>query len=544
MTELFWLIVVASVNKMGDLPKRLESLGPTIEKLMMIAGTAGLSIGVMHHDKIVYQGNFGFRDVEKKLPVTDETIFPGCSLTKAMVCATIGMLVEEKRLEWSTLLKDVLPDFQIEDEILRNATTVTDILSHRTGMSIGNYYLGSDNNNLISIEDSMKFISDQEPISPFRAQFEYNNLGYELAGHVIDKTSGTTWAEMLMSRIFRPLRMDRTFLHDPTGEIDNVATSYNTLDDGTPTMIHTVKATENTFGGASAGVLTCVRDLLKLYKAFLHAANDQFATGKTFTPDSILKQVNRLFSAKIPIHPPTFYEASYALGWVRVQLPGTMGDIGINPALMPDGMPIVGKGSSQLVVFHQGSMPGALAAVNLLPESNSAIVVMTNSLALNDCPDWVGQLVLEELLGVTEKNDYIRAAEISAAQTLKWYPSVRKELENEQKQNTLPRSLDRYVGTYWNAIHTMKIIVSLENEQLYWAQQGLETEKYELYHYHNDAFTWLQPRNELVKRGRWVDQPKIFWKVRFRARDGKIIDTLNWAHDPELPKGEDYFKNA
>lgn len=155
-------------------------------------------------------------------------------------------------------------------------------------------------------------------------------------------------------------------------------------------------------------------------------------------------------------------------------------------------------------------MPGALAAVNLLPESNSAIVVMTNSLALNDCPDWLGQLVLEELLGIADKNDYVQAAEISAAETLKWYPSVSNELREQQTPNTSPRALTKYVGTYWNAIRVMKIVVTLEDGVLYWAQQGLETEKFALNHYQDDVCTWLQPRNELVKRGRWVDQPKVF----------------------------------
>ena len=69
---------------MTDLATRVAALGPTIEKLMSIGGTAGLSLGVLHHGKPVYQANYGFRDVEQKLPVTEETIFPGCSLTKAL----------------------------------------------------------------------------------------------------------------------------------------------------------------------------------------------------------------------------------------------------------------------------------------------------------------------------------------------------------------------------------------------------------------------------------------------------------------------------
>lgn len=90
----------------------------------------------------------------------------------------------------------------------------------------------------------------------------------------------------------------------------------------------------------------------------------------------------------------------------------------------------------------------------------------------------------------------------------------------------------------------MKIVVTLDDGVLHWAQQGLETERFPLNHYEDDVFTWLQPRNDLVRRGRWVDQPKIFWKLRFRPNDHNQIDTLNWAHDPELPKGEDYIKDV
>ncbi|KAF2790171.1 hypothetical protein K505DRAFT_251768, partial [Melanomma pulvis-pyrius CBS 109.77] len=92
--------------------------------------------------------------------------------------------------------------------------------------------------------------------------------------------------------------------------------------------------------------------------------------------------------------------------------------------LMSAKFPVVGKGvSSQLVVFHQGSLPGALSISILLPGTKSAIVISSNALALNDVPNRVGQLVLEEFLQVpaSERNDYIKAAEISRAENLKWY---------------------------------------------------------------------------------------------------------------------------
>ena len=232
-------------------------------------------------------------------------------------------------------------------------------------------------------------------------------------------------------------------------------------------------------------------------------------------------------STKIPMGSPTRLENSYAFGWARVQLPGRIGAIGVNPGLVPNGMPIVGKGSpSQIVLYHQGSLPGALAVVVLLPETLSAIVVLTNTLSLNDIPDWVSQLILEELLEVPDKNDYVAAAKTSVAENANWYSSTVDELTKDRNDDTSPKKLEDYTGTYWDAIHVVKIEVSLEDGTLNWALQGLPSEKFSLDHYEHDTFTWLQPRNELGKRGRWVDQGAEFWKLRFEANNNGQIERL------------------
>ena len=133
---------------------------------------------------------------------------------------------------------------------------------------------------------------------------------------------------MLRDRILKPLNLSRTLLDYPAPDDGNVAMAYEALDDASPVEIHTVKATEKIMSGAAASLRTCTEDLLVLYDAFMIAANDQFASGNTSTPNSPLKQVNHLMSAAIPINGPTANEASYALGWVRVQLPGRMGAVG------------------------------------------------------------------------------------------------------------------------------------------------------------------------------------------------------------------------
>jgi len=71
---------------MDDISKLLAALDPMIEKIMGIAGTPGLSLGVLHKGKTVFFGNYGLRNVASKLPPAEETIYPGYSLTKTLLC--------------------------------------------------------------------------------------------------------------------------------------------------------------------------------------------------------------------------------------------------------------------------------------------------------------------------------------------------------------------------------------------------------------------------------------------------------------------------
>jgi CubicO group peptidase (beta-lactamase class C family) len=222
-----------------------------------------------------------------------------------LVDATAVTLVEEGKLKWDTCVKDFLLEWNISDDTIRNQVTITDLLSHRAGFSVGDYYLGAQNNVLISKEDTMAFLNDQKSIKPFRAQWQYNNLGYELVSLVINKVSGSSWADLLRDRILKPLNLSRTLLDYPAPDDGNVAKAYEALDDASPVEIHTVKATKKIMSGAAAGLRTCTKDLLVLYDAFMTVANAQFASGNTSTPNSPLKQVNHLMSAAIPINGPT-----------------------------------------------------------------------------------------------------------------------------------------------------------------------------------------------------------------------------------------------
>ena len=164
-----------AIPDMELIVKRLEALGPRITEMMALAGTPDVSLGMLHHGEVLYKANFGYRNVEGKKPVDEDTVFPICSLTKALTSAVLGKLVEEGKLNWDTPVKGILPDFHTESEILQDLTTVVDVLAMRTGMQTSDIWLGAQNNLLIPKEDGMKVINELKQTQPFRTEWAYNN---------------------------------------------------------------------------------------------------------------------------------------------------------------------------------------------------------------------------------------------------------------------------------------------------------------------------------------------------------------------------------
>ncbi|KAH8902821.1 hypothetical protein BR93DRAFT_941136 [Coniochaeta sp. PMI_546] len=315
----------------------------------------------------------------------------------------------------------------------------------------------------------------------FRAQFSYNNLSYALAGNVIEE-----------------------FPHEPPSDTSNVAKCYNSLDDITTCPIPCPKAGNDRFAGPSG-----VRHRYNVYDGLALQASGLPHLREDSDGTAVAKQ------------------GADGLDWHQWR------PLARQHAYHRKGCSLFA------FLFHQGSLPGALSIVMILSNTDNVIVGLSNSLALDDVSDWVGRLFFQKILNVpsSERVDFIAAAYVSVAENLKWYPQLVTELGEARKNGTSPRALHEYAGTYWEAAHVFKIVVTAEEGGLYWAFHGLDSEKFKLNHYEDDDFTWLLPHNELSRRGRWVgsNEGPLFWKAVFKSSSEFGIDTLAWAHDTDVP---------
>lgn len=140
---------------MVNLLSRLDRLRPGVDNLMQAGGNSSLALAVMSGGESVYKVTSWHGDVVAGLSISDETVFPVCSLTKAITVAAVGILAEEGKIGWDTLVKDVLPILDSRGETVQNCLTITDRLCHRSAAWADNLVIDTEHNVLIRGKDGI-----------------------------------------------------------------------------------------------------------------------------------------------------------------------------------------------------------------------------------------------------------------------------------------------------------------------------------------------------------------------------------------------------
>ena len=111
---------------MASVADRLKSLGPTIAEICRISGTPGMSLGALHRNEVIDIENYGYRDVEEKKAPDQDTLYFIASLSKVFTAAGIGILVDEKKLDWDTPVSSILAEFDHLDDTIKKKSGIVD----------------------------------------------------------------------------------------------------------------------------------------------------------------------------------------------------------------------------------------------------------------------------------------------------------------------------------------------------------------------------------------------------------------------------------
>lgn len=146
-------------------------------------------------------------DKEKKLAVDDNSVFEWGSTTKIMVWVSVMQLWEEGKLDLNADIKEYLPKDFLTNLKYDKPITMLDLMNHQESFDETPLYMGSDK----SLEELLK--ENQPPQSYKPGELTaYSNYGTALAGYIVERVSGQSFADYVYEHIFQPLGMEHTAL--------------------------------------------------------------------------------------------------------------------------------------------------------------------------------------------------------------------------------------------------------------------------------------------------------------------------------------------
>jgi CubicO group peptidase (beta-lactamase class C family) len=172
-----------------------------------------LAAAVAKNGEIVAAGAVGTRRAGTAIPVTVNDRFHIGSDTKAMTSLLAAMQVEEGRLRWNSTPAEVFPEFAATMDPGFAKVTLEQLLSHAGGLPTDNEAIGEvwkqgmlQGGNLDAMRRFVVEAWSKMPLaSSPGTRFEYSNMGYVIAGAMIERAAGKTWDELMVERIFSPL---------------------------------------------------------------------------------------------------------------------------------------------------------------------------------------------------------------------------------------------------------------------------------------------------------------------------------------------------
>jgi D-alanyl-D-alanine carboxypeptidase len=310
---------------------------------------AGFSVAIVRNGQPVLAKGYGYADLAERVPASANTIYRLASITKQFTAAAILHLAEEGRLSLEDPISDYLPDYPAPGRQI----TIRNLLSHTSGLSDVQVVpileesggVGYTRDQIIDLVASQPL--DFEP----GTGHSYSNVGFMLAGVVIEQATGTTYADYLTNEVLRPLGLDQTsFCPDEQPSADRWAHGYDPQHGNWPRALRLGRAPAfidpapiNMEVVSSAGALCSTVTDLARWPGLLRSFLDPTSYGEMSEP-AVLAD-----GTKVP----------YGLG-LQIR------EFGSHPA-----------------VSHGGVVTGFISMVADFPEDDVTVAMLVNSRLLN-----------------------------------------------------------------------------------------------------------------------------------------------------------------
>lgn len=179
----------------------------------------GAALVVVKDGKVVQRRGYGCANLEYGIPIRPESIFHVASVSKQFTTMAIALLADEGKLDVDDDIRKYLP----EVPNFGHTITIRHLAHHTSGLRDQWELLmlaGWRLDDVITREHIMKMVRHQEELNFVPgSEHLYSNTGYTLLAEIVSRVSGTSFREFAHQRIFLPLGMTNTHVHDDHEEI-------------------------------------------------------------------------------------------------------------------------------------------------------------------------------------------------------------------------------------------------------------------------------------------------------------------------------------
>ncbi len=305
-----------------------------------------ISIATINPGGISSIGAAGMRKIGNTEKVELDDKFHLGSCTKSMTAVLGAILVKEGLLKWDTKVVDVFEDIDIHSGY-HNATLLN-LLGNTAGCpkkvpaSLWSKLWSMEPDPIRQRRNLAVGILKMQPCFKPGTSYEYSNAGFAIAGHMMEKSAGIAFEELIVEKLFKPLEMHSAGFGPPAtrGKIDH---PYGHLEKNSQLLsVDPHPMGDNPVAITPAGRVHCsIKDFAKFARLFLSGHE-----GINLTSN----EIKFLLKADLPNH-------NYAKGFFIVNRDW-------------------GKGN---VFMHTGSNTMFYSVMWIAPKIDFAIVAACNS---------------------------------------------------------------------------------------------------------------------------------------------------------------------
>ncbi len=324
-----------------ELQAALDRIDTIVDNKRRELHVPGVALAIIKDGKVIHARGYGYRDLEKKLPVTSETQFAIGSSTKAFTALATLMAEQEGKLSLSDSPRTCVPYFKLLDSDADAKITIEHLLTHSSGLGrTDQSWVFGD----LSAEDVIRIAGLAKPLVALGEAFNYQNAMFTTAGVCAANALETDYPTLIDARIFDPLGMEASNMSLTEFQQAEHAVGYEIQvdDDGEPAGVIESWLMDLTPQAPAGAINSNIEDMAK----WLTFVLDRGKTNELVSPEQMEKFLTP--------HMAISEESHYALGW------------------------FVDKWRAKTKVHHGGNVAGFSAMVAMLPDEDLGYVMLTN----------------------------------------------------------------------------------------------------------------------------------------------------------------------